>query len=106
MKENDITPNILNVIKGINYPLFLVLIKYLVEKSYIPPLKVCLVIGIISIIINVIGYTIYCLIIYDFSLFTDCLDFSLVEKKSVIIIYFFINKYFNIFIKSTTIKNN
>ena len=88
LKNNSIIPNILNVIKGINYPLFLVLIKYLVEKSYIPPLKVCLVIGIISIIINVIGYTIYCLIIYDFSLFTDCLDFSLVEKKSVIIIYF------------------
>ena len=70
-----IVPNILNFIKAINYSLFLVIVKYLVKKFYFPPLKISLIIGIISIIINLIGYTIYCLIINDFSLFTDCLDF-------------------------------
>ena len=77
----DILPNILNFIKGINYSLFLVLIKYVVEKFYFPPLKISLIIGLITIIINLIGYTIYCLIINDFSLFTDCFDFSQVENK-------------------------
>ena len=79
-------PNILNLIKGINYPLLLVLIKYLVEKFYYPPLKICLIIGIISIIINLIEYTIYSLIIHDFSLFTDCLDLTKINKLKMIIL--------------------
>ena len=58
------------------------------EKCYIPPLKISLFIGIVSIIINVIGYTIYCLIINDFSYFTDCFDFSNAENKIKISIYF------------------
>ena len=73
--KNDIIPNILNFTEGINYPLFLVIIKYIVEKFYYPPLKISLIIGIESIIITVIGYSIYSLIIDDFSLFTDCLNF-------------------------------
>ena len=85
---SDILPNILNFIKGINYPLFIVIIKYLIEKYYISPLKISLLIGILSIIINTIGYTIYSLINnLDFSLFTDCFDFS-VENKLEISIYF------------------
>ena len=80
LTKKDIIPNILNFIKGINYPLFIVIIKYVVEKSYLPTLKICLIIGIISIIINIIGYCIYCSIIHDFSLFTNCLDFSEVNK--------------------------
>ena len=88
MTEKDIIPNILNFIKGINYPLYIVIIKYVVEKYYSSSLKICLMIGIISIILNVIGYTIYSLIIDDFSLFTDCFDFSKKENKFQIIIYF------------------
>ena len=84
----DIVPNILNFIKVIIFSLFIVLIKYLVEKYYVPPLKICLLIGIISIIFNVLGYSIYCLITNDFRYFTDCFDFSNVENKLVISIYF------------------
>ena len=66
---NDNAPNFLNFIKSINYPLILVIIKYMIEKYYLPPLKICLIIGIVTVIINVIGYTIYSLIIDDFSYF-------------------------------------
>ena len=83
-----IVPNILNIIKGINFSLFIVIIKHMVEKYYISPLKICLIIGILSIIINIIGYTIYSLIINDFSLFTDYFDFSKVENKLKISILF------------------
>ena len=84
----DIAPNFLNFIKSINYPLILVIIKYMIEKYYLPPLKICLIIGIVTVIINVIGYTIYSLIIDDFSYFSDCLDFSHVDNKLVTSIYF------------------
>ena len=84
--DEDILKNILTFIKSINFPLFLIITKYLVEKYYISPLKICLLIGITSIIINVIGYTIYCLIKdNDFSLFTQCIDFSKEENKLKII---------------------
>ena len=86
--KKDIMPNILDFIKAINFPLFLVIAKYIVEKYFISPLKIILIVGIISIIINSIGYTIYRLIINDFSLFTDCFDFFQVENKIKIIIYF------------------
>ena len=84
---NDTVQNILDFVKGINFPLFLVIVKYIVEKYFISPLKIILIVGIISLIINLIGYTIYSLIINDFSLFTDCIDFSQVENKLRIIIY-------------------
>ena len=60
----------------------------MVEKYYLFPLKISLIIGILSIIINIIGFTIYCLIINDFRLFTDCLDFS--EKNKLVISIYFI----------------
>ena len=87
LTKKDIIPNILDFIEGIIYPLFLVIIKYVAEKYYYPPLKMCLIIGILSIIINVSGYSIYSYIIGDFSLFIDCLDFSKINKL-VIYIYF------------------
>ena len=68
--------------------LILVLIKYMVEKYYLPPFKICLIIGIISIIIYSIGFTVYSLIKDDFSYFTDCLDFSNEEKEISANIYF------------------
>ena len=60
----------------------------MVEKYYFPPFKICLIIGIISIIIYSIGFTVYSLIKDDFSYFTDCFDFSNGENKLVISIYF------------------
>ena len=84
----DILPNILNFLKGINFSLFIVIIKFMMEKYYLDPLKISLIIGIITIIINIIGYVIYSLINdYDFSYFTDCLDFSFFKNKLVISIY-------------------
>ena len=78
---SDIIPNILNILNGINFSLFLVINKYLVEKYYLPPLKNCLIIGILSIIIYTIGFTIYSIVINDFSNFTECFDFSHVKNK-------------------------
>ena len=96
LTNDDIIPNILNFIKGINYPLFLVITKYVVEKYYISPLKICLIIGIMTIIINLIGYTIYGLIIDDFSFFTDCFNFSEIEKNLWTIIFLILNFLFSI----------
>ena len=87
--EEDIIPNIMNFIQGINFPLFLVLVKNIVEKYYVPPLKISLIIGISTLSINIIGYTIYSLINdLDFKYFTDIFDFSNVENTFEIIIYF------------------
>ena len=88
--ENDyivVVVNILNFIKAINFSLFLIIFKYLIEKYYLYPLKISLIIGIISTIINTIGYVIYSLTRDDFSFFTDCFDFS-GKNKLVISIYF------------------
>ena len=86
---NDIVPNILNVINGIIYPLYLVIIKHLIEKYYISPLKISLIIGIISLFINCIGFIIYSLIEYnDLSLFKDIFDFSKEYNKLAISFYF------------------
>ena len=95
-EKEFIVPNILNFIKGIIYSLFLVITKFLVEKYYISPLKICLIIGIISIIVNLIGYTIYCLIINDFGLFTDWLDFSEYNIMSISIHYILLILFFTI----------
>ena len=100
-KKEFIVPNILNFIKEINYSLFLVIIKYLVKKFYFPPLKISLIIGLISIIINLIGYIIYCLIINDFRLFTECFEFSRVENKLKISILFILYFLFTTFSQLT-----
>ena len=99
-QTEDILPNILNFVKGILYPLFLVIIKYLVEKYYLSTLKICLLIGIIFLIINLIGYTIYSLIKDDFSFFTDCFNFS-IENKLEITIYFILYFIFATFTQLT-----
>ena len=86
---DDILANIYNAIVGLSYSLFLVIFKYIIEKYYIAPLKTSLIFGIIVIITNCVGYSIYSLIKYhDFSYFEDCLDFSQVENKVTISIYF------------------
>ena len=86
---DDILANIYNAIVGLSYSLFLVIFKYMIEKYYVAPLKTILIFGIIVFITNCVGYSIYSLIKYhDFSYFKDCLDFTQVENKVTISIYF------------------
>ena len=88
LNTEDIIPNILNVICGIIYPLFLVIIKYLSEKYYISPLKISLLLGIMSLFFDCIGYIIYSLIKYnDLSYFNDFFNFSEEKNKFIIIVY-------------------
>ena len=90
-EQNDIVPNILLFIRAVCYSLYLTLIKYVIDIFYIPPLKLCLLIGIISIVINYLVFIFYSLIKYhDLSYFKDCLDFSEEENKIKIIIYIII----------------
>ena len=87
LKNEDIIPNILNFINGIIYSLFLVIIKFIIEKYYISPLKIGIIIGIISIFINFIFFIIYSLIeSNDLSFIKDCFNFK-IENKLQISIY-------------------
>ena len=95
-KKEDIIPNILNFITGIIYPLFLVIIKFISEKYYISPLKIGLLIGIITIFIHFILYTIYSLIVYkDLTFFKDSFDFNPIENKFKISVYIILLILFN-----------
>ena len=88
LTKDDIISNILNLIDGFIYPLFIVIIKYVSEKYYLSPLKLSLLFGILATIIDCIGYIIYSLIkFHNFSYFNDCFDFSQVENKLTISIY-------------------
>ena len=70
------------------YSLFIVIIKYIIEKYYISPLKISLLFGIIALFINCIGYIVYSLIKFqDLSYFKDLFDFSKGENIIEIIIY-------------------
>ena len=95
-EQNDIIPNIINFIIIICFSLSCVLIKYVFNTFFISPYKLCLLLGIIFIPINLIGYIIYSLIKYnDLSYFKDCFDFSKVENKTIAIIYIIIYILFN-----------
>ena len=86
--KEDIIPNILNFIIGILYSLFTVIIKYIIEKYYISPLKIGLLLGAIKIFINFIFYIIYSLIVFkDLSFIKDCFDFFPIENKLKISVY-------------------
>ena len=88
LEKEDIIPNILNFIIGIMYPLFTVIIKFISEKYYISPLKIGLLIGIITIFIHFILFTIYSLIVYkDLTFFKDSFDFNPIENKFKISVY-------------------
>ena len=95
IRTDDIISNILNLIIGIIYPLFMVLIKYIIEKYYIHPLKISFSIGVISLFFTFIIYLIFSLIKYnDLSYFSDIFDFSKTENNLTIIIYIIL---YNIF---------
>ena len=86
---NDIVPNVLNFIGSISYSLFLVLIKYLLHIYYISPFKLSLIFGSISLGFTFFGFLIYTLIKYhDFTYFKESLDFSYLENKFVLSLYF------------------
>ena len=75
--EDIIIWNSLFIIIGIITPLFLVIIKYILEKYYISPLKISFFVGIIALFVSCIGYIIYSLIKFkDLNYFTDFFDFS------------------------------
>ena len=98
--EDDIIPNILNFIYGILYSLFIVLIKYIIQKYYESPLKLSIYFGISAIIFTFMGYSIYSLIEYkDFSYFKDLIDCSAADNIIITIIYIII-----IFLFSVTLK--
>ena len=88
MKTNDIFPNFLNLIKGATYPLSLVIIKYLSDRYYIPPLKTSLVFGLMSTILTLLGFIIYSLIQYHDLRFFNAFDFSKVDNKIEIAFFF------------------
>ena len=97
LDTKDIAPNILNLINGIIYPLYLVIIKYLIEIYYISPLKISLIIGIISLFLNCIGYIIYSLIEYnDLSYFNEIFDFSKGQNKFLFSIYIILHLLFKL----------
>ena len=104
LKTKDIIPNILNLTNGILYSLFLIIIKYLIEKYYMSPLKIGLIIGIISLFINCIGYIVYSFVKYnDLSYFIDCIDLSQEENKIKLSIYIVLTILFTIIFQLFTL---
>ena len=92
IEKEDIIINIILFITSIGFSLHLVLIKHIMTFYYISPYLILLFIGIISILLNTIGFTIYSLIKYnDFSIFIDNFDFKNVEDKLRLNIYFSID---------------
>ena len=64
------------------------IIKYISEKYYISPLKISLLVGIIALLMNIIGYIIYSLISFNnLSYFEDFFYFSEDVNKFVISIF-------------------
>ena len=88
IRTEDIFPNFLNLIKGACYPLSLVIIKFLSDKYYITPLLTSLIFGTISIILTLIGFVIYSFVKYNDLSFFNAFDFSKVDNKVAIAIYF------------------
>ena len=88
IKKDDILPNFLNLIKGACYPLSLSIIKYLSDRYYKSPLLTSLIFGTMSIILTLIGFIIYSLIKYHDLSFFNAFDFSKVDNKVIIAIYF------------------
>ena len=86
---NDILPNVLIFIEAVGYSLFLVLIKYLTHVYYISPFKLSFIFGAIALGFIFFGFLIYSLIKYhDLTYFKESLDFSYVENKVKLSLYF------------------
>ena len=90
--KDDIIINICIFITSIGYALFLVLIKYLMIKYYLSPYLCSLYIGIISTILNIIGFMIYSLIHKgNLGIIKDNFNFEDVSNKTKLIIFFILN---------------
>ena len=85
----DIVPNVLKFTGSVGYSLFLVLIKHVIHVYYISPLKLSLIFGSIALGFIFFGFLAYSLIQYhDFTFFKESFDFSYVENKFVLSLYF------------------
>ena len=86
---DDILANILKFTASVGYSLFLTLIKYVTHTFYISPFKLSLIFGLISLGFIFFGFLIYSLVEYhDLSYFKNCVDFSGVDNKFLISLYF------------------
>ena len=86
---DDIVPNVLNFVGSVGYSLFLVIIKYLTHVYYMSPFKLSLIFGTIAFFFIFFGFLIYSLIKYhDLTYFKESLDFSYVDNKFVLSLYF------------------
>ena len=95
--KDNILPSIYTFLSVIDDSLFMVLIKYIIQKYYISPLKISLFFGIISTIIHCIGFIIYSLIKYhDLSYLKDCFDSSDINKLEISL--YFIGAFFSVII--------
>jgi len=89
IETNDILPNIFSFLCSISYGLFFVLIKYLTHHYYISPYLLLLYIGLFSILILFVGFTIYSLLVRkDLSFFSESFDFSKVDSGLELFFYF------------------
>jgi drug/metabolite transporter (DMT)-like permease len=84
----ELTPNILNFVVGVCFPLFFVVIKYGSDKYYRHPLKLSLIFGIIAIFLTCIIFICYSLIKYRnlsyFENLKDFIDFSEAGKSEIV----------------------
>ena len=97
MTKEDIITNILIFILGTSNALFMVLIKYLIQKYYYSPIYLSFLFGISSIIITCIAFSIYSLIKYhDFNYFNESFDFSQKENNLYFTLYIFLSSIFGI----------
>jgi len=77
INKEDLFINLFDFLVSFCFPLYLVLIKYLIHNYYLSPLLCLLFIGIISILYTFIGFASYSLIQYkDFSFIKNNFDFS------------------------------
>ena len=88
--EKDIFINIVNFVISIGYCLFLIFIKILIENYYISPFKCLLNIGLLSMIISFLGFTIYYLITNNLSKLNNNFNFSGKEFSFYIFIILFL----------------
>ena len=104
IKNKDILPNFINLISGVSYSLFLVLIKYMTHVFYISPFKLSLFFGAISFGFTFLGFFIYSLIdFHNLSYFNNIFDFSEVDNKFPISIYIILTLIFSTILQVMTL---
>ena len=88
IEKEDIIINICMFFASIGFSLFLVLIKYLTHYYFISPFLCILSAGVISVILNTIGFMIYSLIKNgDLSIIKENFEFKNITNKTKLICY-------------------